>query len=373
GVLRQAELRPSRLPFALGQATLPFAIEQGRFALRDARLAFPGGTALVGLLADSDGFTLDLDVEGAEFRRVLLQLIPQADQLSWLKPEDGGRLDLQLRVHGSGEVIDVEGHGGMAIERLRVGPTGVLFEDVVGSLEIVDQHLSLHEVTGRCANGAARLAGTLDLRTGDVVADVALFDVDFARLDRALELPGAQERSMAGWLQGQAHMELRLGEPRSARGQGQLSVRGGYLWRLPVLEAVLRALTLVRPAESRADGLAVQFRVKGQTLQLDDVRLDSDTLGLRGSGKVQRGGVLDVKITPLAMEGTVGDALRYLQRQLVQLEVRGTWDKPEVRVLPLKAVTGPIGDFLGWVGGLFGLGTDAPVTPPGGAPTPAPP
>jgi hypothetical protein len=362
GVLRQAELRPSRLPFALEQATLPFAIEQGRFALRDARLAFPGGTALVGLVADRDGFTLDLDVGGAEFRSVLLQLVPQADQLSWLKPEDGGRLDLQLRVRGRGGVTDVEGRGGMAVERLRVGPSGVLFEDVVGSLEVVDQRLSLHEFTGRCAGGAARLAGTLDLRTGDLVADVALFDVDIARLDRALELPGAQERRTAGWLQGQAHLEGRLGDPRSARGQGQLSVRGGYLWRVPVLDAVLRALTLARPAESRADSLAVQFRVKGQSFHLDDVRLDSDALGLRGSGKVQRGGALDVKVTPLAMEGTVGDALRYLQRQLVQLEVRGTWDKPEVRVLPLKAVTGPIGEVLGWVGGLFG-GDEAPVRP----------
>lgn len=372
GVLRTAVLRPARLPFALEQATLPFDLAQGRFSVRDARLAFPGGTAAAGLVADRDGFTLDVDVRGAEFRSVLLQLLPQGGQVSWLKPEDGGRLDLQLRLSGRDGVTDVEGRGGMAIERLRIGPTGVLFEDVVGSLEVRDRELSLHEFSGRCAGGAASLAGTLDLRSGDVVADVALFDVDIARLDRALDPDGALSRRTAGWLQGQAHLEGRLGDPRTLRGAGQLSVRGGWLWNVPVLDAVLRALTLATPEESRADSLAVRFRVKGQAVQLDDVRLDSDVLGLRGSGKLQRG-ALDVKVTPLAMEGTVGDALRYLQRQLVQLEVRGTWDQPEVRVLPLKAVTGPLGEFLGWVGGLFGLGADAPLTPPGDAPPPGPP
>ncbi len=373
GLLRQAELRPARLPFALEQATLPFALEQGRFSVSDARLSFPGGAVAAGLLADRDGFTLDVDIAGAEFRSDLLQLIPRAGQLSWLRPEDGGRIDLQLRIASRAGVTDVQGRGGLSVERLRLGPSGVLVEDVVGSLEVADRVLSFHEFSGRCAGGAARLAGTLDLRTGDVVADAAVFDVDIARLDRALELPGAQERRTAGWLEGHAHWEGRIGEPRTARGQGEFSVRGGYLWSVPALDAVLRALTLAAPVESRSDSLAVEFRVKGATWYGDKLRLDSNVLSLFGDGKLHRDGTLDVKVTPVAMGGTVGEALRYVQRQFVQLEVRGTWSAPVVRVVPLKAVTGPIGKAFAWIGGLFGGGDEAPVTPVGAEPPPGPP
>lgn len=354
GLLRGAGLRPARLPFALQEASLPFALEGGRVQVRDAQLDFPGGRLRASLEADAHGSVLELQTEGAAFRREFLQLIPQWDQVTWLAPEDGGRFDLRLRIASAGGATEVDGWGGLAIERLRVGRTGVLVEDVVGSLEVHDQVLSFHELTGRCSGGAARLAGTLDLRSGEVVADAAVFDVDVARLDRALEMPGAEQRRMAGFLQGDLHWQGRLGEPALARGKGQFSLRGGYLWRVPVLDAVLRALSVATPEEQRSDALSIAFRQRGTSWQLDEIRLDSPYLALRGKGKVHRGGELDVQITPIAAGGTVGDALRYLQKQLVLLELRGTWDQPQVRLVPLKAVTGPVGDFLDWVGGLFG-------------------
>jgi hypothetical protein len=47
------------------------------------------------------------------------------------------------------------------------------------------------------------------------------------------------------------------------------------------------------------------------------------------------------------MNGMLGDALRYVQRQLVALDLTGTYSDPHVRVRPLKAVTGPLGDLWG--------------------------
>lgn len=354
GQLRDAELRPERLPFALQEASLPFALDDGRVRVQDAQLAFPGGVLQASLTADREGSVLELATAGAAFRREFLQLIPQWEQVTWLQPEDGGRFDLRLRIATAGGVTDVDGWGGLAVERLRAGRSGVLVEDIVGSLEVHDQVLSFHELTGRCAGGAARLSGTLDLRSGDLSADAAVFDVDVARLDRELDAPGAEPRRVAGFLQGDLRWRGRLGAPALARGQGQFSLRGGYLWRVPVLDAVLRALSVATPDEQRSDALSVAFRQRGGTWSLDEIRLDSPYLSLRGKGKLHRGGELDVQITPIAAGGTVGDALRYLQRQLVALELRGTWDQPQVRLLPLKAVTGPVGDFVGWVGGLFG-------------------
>jgi len=249
------------------------------------------------------------------------------------------------------------------MDRLRVGPSGVLVEDVVGSLDIHDRVLDFHECSGRCAGGTAQLSGTLNLKSGEFSADASLYDIDIAHLDRALEIPGSESRNVVGWMQGSAHAEGVIGEPRRTRASGQVSVRGGYLWRVPVLDAVLRALSLARPEDKRADSLAVRFRVRGMTVYIDELRLDSESLSLQGEGRISRNGDVDLKITPIHMNGVVGDALRYLQRQLVALDLTGTYSDPQVRVRPLKAVTGPLGDLWDWICGLFGGGEEDPASP----------
>ncbi len=364
GVLREARLTPGRLPFPIEQASLPFHFEDGRVLMTDAHMSFPGGTLQCDLDASSTGFTLDVATHDATFRRDLLDVIPNIEKIEWMSAEDGGNVDLSLRVtQRAGEPVDVDGWGGIFLERVRAGPTGVLIEDVVGSLDVHNQVLEFHELSGRCAGGAAKLSGTLNLHTGDIVADASLYDVDIAHLDRALEIPGSESRHVAGWMQGALHWEGQLGEPRRARGAGQFSVRGGYLWRVPLLDATLRALSLSRPEERRSDSLAVRFRIRGQTFYVDDMRLDSEAVALAGDGRISRAGDLDLKITPIPMTGMLGDLLRYLQRQFVALELRGTWNAPEVRVRPFKAVTGPIGDLIHWIGGLFGAGGDEPASP----------
>ncbi|HEX5011797.1 MAG TPA: AsmA-like C-terminal region-containing protein [Planctomycetota bacterium] len=363
GQLRDAGLAPSLLPYPVGEGTLPFLFEDGHLTVSDAQLSFPGGTVQGSLQADATGFTLDASTHDAQFRADFMQLIPHFDDIKWLKPEDGGSLDLSLRITSrEGADLDVDGWGGVFMERLRVGPSGVLVEDVVGSLDIHDQILDFHEVSGRCAGGAAQLSGTLNLHTGDFKADASLFDIDIAHLDRALEIPGSESRNVVGWMQGSAHAEGHMGEVRRTRASGQVSVRGGYLWRVPVLDAVLRSLSLARPEDKRSDSLAVRFRVRGQTIYIDELRLDSESLSLQGEGRVSRDGDLDLKITPIHMGGMLGDALRYVQRQIVALDLTGTYSDPHVRVRPLKAVTGPLGDLWDWITGLFG-GGEKPASP----------
>jgi hypothetical protein len=363
GQLREAGLAPAMLPFPVGEATLPFLFENGHLSVNDAHLSFPGGTVQGSLQADAAGFVLDVSTQDALFRKEYVQLIPHYDEIKWLKPEDGGSLDLSLRITArEGADLDVDGWGGVFMERLRVGPSGVLVEDVVGSLDIHDRILDFHEVSGRCAGGGAQLSGTLNLHTGDFKADASIFDIDIAHLDRALEIPGSESRNVVGWMQGSAHAEGHIGEVRRTRASGQVSVRGGYLWRVPVLDAVLRALSLARPEDKRSDSLAVRFRVRGMTIYIDSLLLNSESLSLQGEGRVSRDGDLDLKITPIHMGGMLGDALRYLQRQLVALDLTGTYSDPHVRVRPLKAVTGPLGDLWDWICGLFGA-DEKPTSP----------
>jgi hypothetical protein len=297
-----------------------------------------------------------------------MALLPRSEELAWLQPEDGGNMDLDLRItQRTGRPgVEVDGWGGVFLERMRVGPHQVLLEDVVGSLDVHDQILTFHEISGRCAGGTASLRGTYDLRTAEVVADGAVYDADIARLDRALQMPGAEQRKVAGWLEGSMHWTGRIGEWRTLRATGQLSVRGGYLWSMPALDAVIRALAMAKPPEERSDNVAIQFRQRGRVFYVDSLEFHSDALALRGKGKVSLSGDLNMDITPLPVSGTVGAVLRYLQEQLVKIELRGTYTEPKVRVVPLKVVMGPIEDFWMW------LTQPAPAAKPA-EPAPAPP
>jgi hypothetical protein len=351
GLLREASLRPADAPLPFDRGSIPFEFAGGRFTVEDAQLSFPGGVARGGMAADADGFVLIVKVKDARFLRADMELLPRAKDLDWLQPEDGGNMDLDLRLtqHAGRPGLEIEGWGGVFLERMRVGPHQVLLEDVVGSLDVKNQILNFHEVSGRCAGGTASLRGTYDLRTAEVVADGAVYDADIARLDRELQVPGAEQREMAGWLEGSMHWSGRIGELRTLRATGQLSIRGGYLWSLPALDAVVRGLAIDRPPEQRSDNVSIQFRQRGGTFYVDNLDLHSQMLALRGQGKVTLSGQLDLDITPLPVSGTLGAVLRYLQEQLVKVELRGTFANPRVRVIPLKVIMGPIEDFWNWL------------------------
>ena len=54
--------------------------------------------------------------------------------------------------------------------------------------------------------------------------------------------------------------------------------------------AIYRALSVATPDEQRSDALSVAFRQRGGTWSLDEIRLDSPYLSLRGKGKLVVGG-----------------------------------------------------------------------------------
>jgi hypothetical protein len=371
GIMREAAMHPGYVPFPCERGNVPFSFAQGRLTVSDAQLAFPGGVAHGGLVADADGFVLTVKVEDARFLKQDMGLLPRSEQLAWLQPEDGGNLNLDLRLtsHTGRPGLEVDGWGGVFLEHMRVGPHKALLENVVGSLDIHNQVLDFHEVSGRCAGGTASLKGSYDLRTGEVIADGSVFDADVARLDRELQVPGAGERQVAGWLEGSMHWRGIVGEIRTLRGSGHLSIRGGYLWSMPLLDAVSRGLGMSKPPQERSDAVALRFRQRGNTFDVDSLDFHSDVLALRGQGRVKLTGEVNLDITPLPVSGTIGAVLQYLQQQLVKIELRGTYTNPEVRVIPLNIVMGPLERFWDWLtGGPDDAALSAEDEPPPGPP-----
>jgi hypothetical protein len=363
GVLRQATLRPPRVPFPLERVSLPFTYEDERLHLREARLGFDGGELRTSIEHDPGGMVIALDVVDAAFRADYLDLFPQTRDLPWLRAEDGGNVELHLRIE-QGETTRVRGWGGVLVERMWVGETQVEVEDVVGSFDVRDTEVVLRETSGACAGGLVRVRGRTDAATGAIELDASLFDVDLAQVRRALSPPESLDGGLTGWLQGQVHYEGVVGDPDAGRGAGQLSVRGGNLWNVKVLNAILTSLGRGRPEPSERHRLELRFAIRGDHYRIETLRLESAFLSLLGEGRIKRHHELDIEITPISVPiGPLGDLLEYVERQIVKVEVSGTLEDPRVDVIPVKAVTQPVGSVWSWLTGLFSSGPEP--APPG--------
>jgi hypothetical protein len=367
GILHDATLRPPRVPFPLERAHLPFEYADGGFSVDEASLSFDGGEVSTTITSRTEsGLTVTLDAVDVRFRSDYLDLFPQSRDLSWLRVEDGGNVELHLQVHRPLEGdIDVRGWGGLLVRRAWVGPTGVEVEDVVGSFDVVGQEVVFRETSGICSGGVVRMRGRLDARSGEVEFTGSVFDVDLAHVRRQLAPGSEPRRNLSGWLQGDVHYTGVIGRPETGTGEGSLSIRGGDLWQVPVLDAVRVALGRGEPETSESDRLTVVFRVKRGDFRVDDARVTSPFLSLTGSGRIQRSGEIDAEIIPISVElGMLSSLFEYFQRQIVKVEVGGVVGEPEVRVIPVKAVTGNVSRLWSWLAGLFSSDDD----PPPGAP-----
>jgi len=377
GVLRQGTLRPPIVPFPVTQVTLPFELRDDHVRVTGAALSFEGGAAVASFDYGPEKLVWNLDVVNAEFKAVYLSLLPDDLDLSWVTPEDGGNLELHLRVEtplldgdrGVGTPA-VTGWGGILVNRLYLGPTHVEVQDMVSRFDLADGKLIFQNASGRCASGVVALKGSLNLDSGDIDGSASIYDVDIARMRRALDpgtsapLADPEGHVVSGWLQGDVTYKGSIGNPKLATGRGQFSVRGGSLWHVPVLDAILDALRLAPPGGSERQRLTVVFDIDGRKYNVRLFKLESQFLSLVGDGKVNRDDTLEVNIVPIKVPlGYVGDLIEYIQSQVVRIELRGTLTDPKVSVVPVQVVTKNVGRFWDWLGGMFSSKPE-PVSPP---------
>jgi len=295
GVLREAVLHPPRVPFPLERVNLPFEYKDQRFRVKEARIGFEGGQLETSIEHTPESLSITLDVVDAAFTQEYLQLFPQARDLTWIRCEDGGNVELHLVIEQrhDAESISVRGWGGLLVDRVWLGPTLVEVEDLVGSFDIRDDKVIFRETSGVCASGVVSLRGVLDIETGELEFDASVYDVELSRVRRSIGIQEPEWRrgqEVSGWLQGDLQYRGRAGAPEEGRGEGQLSIRGGNLWRVPVLSAILTGLGLERPGLSEAHRLTMRFRVKGEGYHIDEARLESSYLSLIGKARERRAG-----------------------------------------------------------------------------------
>jgi hypothetical protein len=144
-------------------------------------------------------------------------------------------------------------------------------------------------------------------------------------------------------------------------GDGQLSIRHADLWELPAVARLLNVLSFEAPQKAVFDDAEFAMRLDGSRTIIDRAEMSSSAISFVGRGTMAEG-KLDVHLTHelgrpwIASLPVVGPLWDWLKGNLVEIEVTGPLDDPDIQVIPVRAVTDP----MRW---LFGdRGEDGPRT-----------
>ena len=230
---------------------------------------------------------------------------------------------------------------------------------VLGAQEVLKSGKSTEvdsdrRVTAQAYGGTLFLDAVVDSRPGRGY-------LMFAELkDGLLQAFARDKLDETGKLQGNVDAWLALtgdgDSPGDAKGRGQLEISPAALYELPVVLEVLNALTSLTPSKRTAFDYAIlSFDVLNERFDFNQVDLVGESMALRGRGSVGFGGdvVLDFYSRPtssrrsLQLRNLIGNLLVNSATQWAKVEVRGTTERPQARLLPTAQLDDSLQQFLG--------------------------
>ncbi|MCO6439107.1 MAG: hypothetical protein J5J06_18595 [Phycisphaerae bacterium] len=185
---------------------------------------------------------------------------------------------------------------------------------------------------------------------------MTLREVQIAPMIKSLtedtDRPADKKPPTRGRLDARVHVSGTLGDPLSLRGGGSVEIRDGYLYRLPVILAILQVINLTPPQDDVFDGAFADFYIVGRRVQLANVELRSKALMLTGSGELSipdKG--LDLNLihtnpnrwTRLPV---LTDLMEGASREFVELKVTGPLSRPTVRARALPGLVDELGQLF---------------------------
>ena len=399
GLTAKYELAP--LPLGLTSGRL--IIDAGRIELRDIEARHGETTIrLDGAIASEGDVTsagFAIDATGLAFTDELRLAAPWRVRRAWndIRPE--GSLDLHLprmgyRRQGDGPP-QWELEGSMTLHDLNAD-LGVRLRDIAGTASFagiasgslanisVSGELGLDSITCN-SHQIEKLAGVFaregttgrwrfdDLRgslhDGALAVTVEVdpeehgtrFDVEaavqrmslggFVNAQRGPDSP-LPPVSMTGYVDGKFYSDGVAGVPDSQRGGGQFAIRDAELYRLPLPLAILHVINLSLPEASAFQEADAEFYIVGDDMQLDNISLRGSALAMIGNGVIhlptQELDLTLVTVSPhrWAKVPVVTELLEGAARELVEVHVTGTPQKPEASARPLRGIKSALDTLL---------------------------
>ncbi len=314
----------------------------------DGRLSVFGGT-FAGRLSWDVPAIRTVDITG-QIQSMPLAALLDASGQSWNKLPGGqsrmdGRFsgDVSMKIptarpEGLTARIDTRGAAGhVYIGESRVPVDSWVFKADAGEARAIAR------VQLGLLGGRADVEGNIPLdASGDWDAGWRMQGLQLEAISRLRT--GAAGQRYRGLLSGHGEMKGRLSAwPNSLSGRGRLEVTQGQLLELPIIHDIAR---LVRPAAmlvgaASDDTARASFTVEATGAASESFEIESPLMALRGRGRVQFDGGLDLVIRATAapkitkLLGPLDRLIDDASGRLVTYRVKGSVERPVIRVEPL--------------------------------------
>ena len=170
------------------------------------------------------------------------------------------------------------------------------------------------------------------------------------------------EPSMTGRLAAALDIQGRWDQANALRGRGDIQIRQGVMYELPLAVGMLQMANLSLPLNQSFDAAQISYVVKDDQIVFERIRFDSNVpsaqrgfvsnVSLEGQGQMdlntRQVELLLTSDNPQGMKfGPLTDMIKGFKDQLLAVRVTGTLDAPQTSVEQLSAVAEAWKDVFG--------------------------
>jgi hypothetical protein len=225
-------------------------------------------------------------------------------------------------------------------------------KDLTGSFVKEGAMLGFSSVRAKMYDGELTGAARLDLESERMGYGCRLHLEDVALGPFVRDTFDYHGEELAGRLAGNVVLQGTGATRRDLVGQGKLTITQGELYRMPVLLRVLNLLHLSPPQKWAFSRAAIDYAIMEQEVIINEMDLWGRGLNIFGSGRIKRNNGLEFVLYTGFGRGElpyipgVSDFVELVGKQLMRLEVGGTFTEPVVIMEPLSPLSTPIIDLL---------------------------
>jgi hypothetical protein len=215
-----------------------------------------------------------------------------------------------------------------------------------------DKSILFNDVTGTVAGGT--LHGNIGVhleKDASYEASMVLGDADVATLALGKGNEEEKKKLGTGRLTATLNVQQQFGPNADRTGRGEMVVRDGNLFHVPLAMGLMQIVTLRMPVSGSFKNATMSYYLRDNKITFEKILFESPGINLAGLGTLSLADrQLDLNfVTESPHEITlpvIFDITQFIRDQILQIHVSGSVEKPNIQPVPLNALTTPIRDLL---------------------------
>ena len=213
--------------------------------------------------------------------------------------------------------------------------------------------MHIKDISARCHGGA--LAGFAKVTLTDPPQYGVRLSVEGVNLEELFETAEAKHKGalqVKGLLDGTIQLTGTLGKIDTRRASGVMRISKARIYKLPVILGLLHVIYLGLPGDSAFTEGNMKYHLRGNQLVFEEIFLSGPALSIVGSG------TMDMKTSKLKLTFLTGppgvlpritgleSLLKDISREIMEIHVTGTLDKPKMTAVSLPSLKDAIEKLL---------------------------